>query len=89
MLNKFLFTDLSGFSLVWTIQAAGKTIQEGRINELHIQPGASAELVLPYDLTDLPAAECVLTVSFITKEDTPWAKAGFETAWDQFILKKR
>ena len=79
VLNKFLFTDLSGFSLVWTIQAAGKTIQEGRINELHIQPGASAELVLPYDLTDLPAAECVLTVSFITKEDTPWAKAGFET----------
>ena len=88
VLNKFLFTDLSGFSLVWTIQAAGKTIQEGRINELHIQPGASAELALPYDLTDLPAAECVLTVSFITKEDTPWAKAGFETAWDQFILKK-
>ena len=59
VLNKFLFTDLSGFSLVWTIQAAGKTIQEGRINELHIQPGASAELALPYDLTDLPAAECV------------------------------
>lgn len=88
VLNKFLFTDLSGFSLIWTIQAAGKTIQEGRINELHIQPGASAELALPYDLTDLPAAECVLTVSFITKEDTPWAKAGFETAWDQFILKK-
>ena len=88
VLNKFLFTDLSGFSLIWTIQAAGKTIQEGRINELHIQPGAPAELALPYDLTDLPAAECVLTVSFITKEDTPWAKAGFETAWDQFILKK-
>ena len=32
-------------------RAAGKTIQEGRINELHIQPGASAELALPYDLT--------------------------------------
>lgn len=86
--NKFLFTDLSGFSLVWTIQAAGETIQEGRIDNLDIQPGASAELALPYDLTGLPAAECVLTVSFVTKEDTIWAKAGFETAWDQFILKK-
>lgn len=86
--NKFLFTDLSGFSLVWAIQAAGETIQEGRIDELNIRPGASAELALPYDLTGLPAAECVLTVSFVTKEDTIWAKAGFETAWDQFILKK-
>lgn len=86
--NKFRFTDLAGFALEWAVQAEGETIQQGRIDELAIQPGASAELTLPYDLTDLPASECVLTVSFVTKADAPWAKAGFEAAWDQFILKK-
>lgn len=86
--NKFLFSDLSGFALVWTVQAAGETIQEGRIDELEILPGDSAEISLPYDLTDLPASECILTVSFVTKKDLPWAQAGFEAAWDQFILKK-
>lgn len=86
--NKFRFIDLSGFALVWSVQAAGETIQKGRIDDLRVPPGETAALSLPYDLSDLPASECILTVSFVTREDAPWAQAGYEVAWDQFILKK-
>lgn len=86
--NRFLFTDLSGFELVWSIQAGGETIQSGRVETLEVSPGAVEALHLPYDIKALPAAECILTVSFVTKRAQPWAEVGFEVAWEQFLLKK-
>lgn len=86
--NKFLFKDLSDLQLIWSVQAAGKTIQSGREEALNVPPGTVKELRLPYDITALPAAECILTVSFVTTQEQRWAEAGFEVAWDQFLLKK-
>ncbi|HSH19981.1 MAG TPA: beta-galactosidase domain 4-containing protein, partial [Draconibacterium sp.] len=31
-------------------------------------------------------SECILTVSFLLKEDTKWASAGYEIAWEQMII---
>jgi len=85
--NKNLFIPLDGYSLRWAVAVNGETAAEGTVETLDVPPLSSKEITLPYSLDALPAGEAVLTVSFITNADKPWAPAGFEQAWDQFILK--
>jgi len=43
---------------------------------------------LPLELPAvLPNQKCIVRVSFTQKEETPWAPAGFEVAWDAFEIK--
>lgn len=85
--NKNLFVSLDGYSLQWVITVNGETAEEGLIETLDVPPLASKEITLPYYLDVLPEGEVILTVSFITKQDKPWAPAGFEQTFDQFIIK--
>lgn len=39
----------------------------------------------PADFDSLPS--CLLTLSFVSTKDTPWAEKGFETGFEQFVLK--
>lgn len=86
--NKNLFVSLDEYALAWTVQVRGEIVQSGRIEALPIPPLSSAEITLPYTVDTLPRGETVLTVSFVTKQDAPWAEAGYEQAWDQFVLRQ-
>ncbi len=47
----------------------------------------SQEVQIPlHDVEIAHGQECVLTFRATLKENTPWAEAGFETAWEQFII---
>jgi len=42
---------------------------------------------IPYRMPTIDVgSECILMVSFLLKEDTNWAKAGHEIAWDQMLV---
>lgn len=85
--NKYLFTNLKDYELLWTIAKNGETISEGR-STIDIKPEASEIIALPYTLPDSSCAseEYILTVSLLLKEDTKWAEKGHEIAFEQFKL---
>ena len=84
--NKNLFVSLDDWKMEWTVTVDGKTIQEGVEESLDVAPLTTEKIILPYDLSKLPAGEALLTVSFVTKTDKPWVKAGYEQTFDQFHL---
>lgn len=87
LINKHLFTELSEFEIKWSITADGEEIENGTLRTVKVAPLSEAEIKIPYDIEKLPEKECILTVSFITKEDKPYCPAGYEQAFDQFVLK--
>ena len=50
-----------------------------------MQGSTTVKLFDPADFDSLPS--CLLTLSFVSTKDTPWAEKGFETGFEQFILK--
>jgi beta-galactosidase len=85
--NKYAFTDLSEFTLEWEMTEDGVLIQSGEIEELNINARESGEIDLGYKTPEVKSeSEYHLLVSFKLKSDRPWAKAGYEMAWDQFKL---
>lgn len=90
--NKQLFSDLSDFEVTWKITADGEEVESGVLDEKaysDIAPLSDRDVTIPFDKSKFPEkGEIVLTVSFLTKSDKPWAKAGYEQAWDQFVLRE-
>ncbi|MFB3903896.1 MAG: glycoside hydrolase family 2 TIM barrel-domain containing protein [Acidobacteriota bacterium] len=88
VLNKYFFTDLSGFTGSWRLEDNGVLARSGKLPRLNTGPGERSEISIP--LGSLPAvrpgSHLVLTVSFALAEKQPWAPAGHEVAWDQFVL---
>lgn len=89
--NQYLFTDLSQFELRWILTEDGRMIRQGTHSvsagtdetvSVHIPEVAQAA-------AEVSDGELVLTASFVLKEDTSWAKAGHEVAFEQFILPRR
>ena len=72
---------------VWDVKAGGTSIGSGAIDDLSLAPGEERtfSLALP-PVSPEPGVEYWLDVRFLLKHDTPWAKKGFEVAWDQFPL---
>ena len=79
--NKSLFTDTASYELHLELMLDGKTIWETTADAPHL-PGESGTV----SLEDLPltnAGEETVTASLCLKEDTLWAKRGFEIAFGQ------
>ncbi|WP_340027214.1 glycoside hydrolase family 2 TIM barrel-domain containing protein [Paenibacillus sp. FSL H7-0940] len=86
--NQFLFTDLSEYSLVWTVTQDGVSVENGTL-DIAVPPGESVEVRIPYTPSSDLFQEAVLTVSLVTKVATKWAGIGHEIAWDQFVVSPR
>ncbi len=85
--NRHLFSALNRFTLAWQVAINGVTVEEGTI-EAAAQPECTESLTIPYRLPKLSstAEEAVLTVQLLLKEQTLWAEAGHEIAFEQFVL---
>ncbi|RAP75135.1 glycoside hydrolase family 2 TIM barrel-domain containing protein [Paenibacillus montanisoli] len=83
--NKNLFTNLDAYKLQWTVALDGVVSSEGSLT-VSIAPGVSQEVALPLPDREGQAGEAVLTISFVTTEDSDWAAAGHEVAFGQFVL---
>lgn len=71
----------------WCVVADGRVLQQGTLADLRLAPREKKKLALPVKpVTPQPATEYFLEVSFKLKSTTPWAEAGHEVAWEQFLL---
>ena len=82
--NKFAFTNLKAFTLVWTLTENGKEIESGKLAPLDIAPSAEKTIKIPLEKPTLkPGSEYLLNLAFELPQDTKWAKKGHVVAWEQ------
>ncbi|MFL0249573.1 glycoside hydrolase family 2 TIM barrel-domain containing protein [Clostridium neuense] len=84
--NLFDFIDLSDIALCWKVEKDGKTIQQGEISELGVEPQESQVYELDFDIPEKLESRFFLTISCIQKKDTLWAEKGYEITFEQFEL---
>ncbi|MCQ2385549.1 MAG: DUF4981 domain-containing protein, partial [Clostridia bacterium] len=79
------FTSLSDLDMLYRVEKNGKAVLSGRVLSLNVAPGKSRlyDLRLPVYEND---ADVTLTLSFRQNTDTPWADAGYEVCFAQFVL---
>ncbi|MDP2035975.1 MAG: glycoside hydrolase family 2 TIM barrel-domain containing protein, partial [Ignavibacteria bacterium] len=84
IVNKYFFTDLNKFDLVWNFKEDDKTLQEGTINSFSLEPRKDKVISLPINLIQ-PKKDCEywLNFSFRLKEKASWAEKGYEIAHEQ------
>ena len=84
--NHSCFLDASAYHTAWTLTADDEVISTGDL-DLHVAPCGKAVVNVPYVLpSPAPGREYRITVSSSLREDTIWAPAGHEVAWEQFEL---
>ncbi|SET09148.1 glycoside hydrolase family 2 TIM barrel-domain containing protein [Anaerobranca gottschalkii] len=85
--NKFSFTNLNNFRLLWKITEGEKELIYGEVLPLAVEPGSSLKITLDYETLEFEREkEYVLNFSLVTKEDYPWAPKGYEIAWEDFVI---
>ncbi len=86
--NGYSFTKLSDLVKgTWTISVDDRITQSGTLDELDIEPLESRQIFLSMEpATFEPGVEYFLNLSFVLKDEQPWAPAGHEIAWEQFKL---
>ena len=85
--NEFFFRDLADVRLVWTLEADGKAVRTGVVENLSVKPQETAVLDLGIGPLDCPARTLTLLVRYELKLARPLLPAGTEIAYDQLILK--
>ena len=85
--NRFLFTNLEAYDLVWTLLRNGEP-QTRETSSVALAPDAQAIVRPPFSLPERADAgeEYVLTASFVLRNDERWASAGHEVAFGQLAL---
>lgn len=86
--NENFFRPLDYVSMHWQLVKNGVVAQEGDIDiaALNIQPQQSAEVTVPYTLSDNDG-EVILNVSYRLLNDEPALSAGYEVAAQQLTWK--
>lgn len=85
--NKYLFKDLSEYYIHWELIEDGETVQEGRLEDVTIEPGASAEITVPLDSFErILGAEYHINVNLRHKEAVFYNEIDAIVAWEQFKL---
>ena len=85
--NEQDFSDMHGLVGHWELAVDGRVVQVGALPQLDIPPGGSQVIALPLQAPDLqPGQESFLNCRFALAEDTAWADAGHEIAWEQLPL---
>lgn len=78
------FASLDDLSLRWSVERDGAEIMSGSVGRLCIAPGGSAEYQL-FENRDF-SGPSVLRLVFEYASDKPWAGAGEENGFEEFIL---
>lgn len=86
--NKNLFITTEDYKIRWEVTVNGEVAKSGDIDDLVIAPLTTQEIQLPVSLSDYPEGEVILTLTFVLKVDKPWAEAGFEQSFHQFVLRE-
>ena len=88
--NRNWFLNLNEYGASWSVtDSDGEEIQSGTLPTIDCAPGKICEVKIPIEKIHSikPGAEFWLRVSFHTRTDSLWAKAGYEIAWQQMKLE--
>ena len=85
VVNKNLFADTSEYQCVVILQKNGTVVKKQKM-DTNVVPLSSGSYEIPFVIPE--DAEYAVTVSFVLREDTFWAKAGHEVAFGQKVYKK-
>ncbi len=84
--NHLDFANLSTLNTTWELQAGEEVVESGTLAP-NIAPSESTEVTVPFEKPTLePGVEYWLTLRFKTTEDTVWADAGHQLAFDQLQI---
>lgn len=84
--NWFDFSNLNEYTLQWQLTADnGQVIRQGQ-QTLDCAPHATADITLGQTPLPRNCREAFLTLSWTMKEPRPFRPAGYEVAYDQFVL---
>ncbi len=85
--NRYGFTNLNTLQGRWLLVCDGQILQSGTLEPVDLAAGEQMEVTIPLaPVTEYePGASYWLRVSFHLSEDTLWAKAGHEVAWQQML----
>ena len=88
--NRYNFTNLNELTLEWSLAANGNQfIRQQSITGPDCMPGNSVTLQIDaLSGVEPDDADLWINLSFRLKEDHNWAKAGHETAWEQFLVRQ-
>ena len=85
VINRNHHVTTANYQFVWNLTENGKIVQKGEFLLPNIGPGAIGQFILPtLKVTD--SADVRLNVVALLKENTDWAKAGFEVTSEQFVI---
>ncbi len=85
--SKHDFVRLGYTEILWELAADGEVVQSGSLPAPDVPARGERELVVPFDAPAAePGREYWLKVSFVLREDAPWAPKGHVVAWEQFPL---
>lgn len=88
--NEHRFQEVSAFDVVWELLEDGTAVDSGLLSaqDTSILPGARKKVMIPFTMPDAlkSGAEYFLNLSVRLKQDTGWAKTGYEVAYAQFVV---
>lgn len=80
------FIGLEGYTLRWSVECDGKTVQSGEMDFPVIAPRSSANIELPLKALPADGKEYFLTLRAFTKNEAPLVPKGHEVAIEQWLL---
>ena len=83
VINRHMFTSTAAYRCDVKLERDGKELLRETV-ETNVPPLSEKTYPLPFGKQTVPG-EYAVTVSFRLREDTPWAEAGYETAFGQGI----
>ncbi|MDQ8179138.1 glycoside hydrolase family 2 TIM barrel-domain containing protein [Pelagicoccus sp. SDUM812005] len=89
LINRNHHRRLDAFDGVWEVISDGETVASGDLDLPAVEPGAGANVSVNLEGLEArfsPLKDYWLRVSIRLREDTAWAAAGHEIAWEQFEL---
>ena len=90
--NDHLFTNTNAYTAVAILEKEGEFVAKA-VFEADVAPQTEADIAFPAAFkklirtTEKEAGEYTVTVSFVLKEETLWAKAGHEVAFGQYTYQ--
>lgn len=84
--NRFDFTNLSAFDILYTVEEDGRVTSRGRLERFSLKPHTSRTVDIPVSLSGKVKLGATLNITVCLKTDTAWAPAGYEIARGQCEL---
>lgn len=85
--NKNLFVSTDVFRCVAQLLCDGVLMEEKELSGISVAPESRLSFPIPFEALEEPG-EYAVTVSFLLKQDTLWAKEGYEIAFGQAVIEK-